>query len=239
MSLSHRANPQLQGGLPICADMITVTHAVVGNRPNRSWVWDFKGVKSWVKPASTLFQTPSQTLLHREARAIVKTYLPNNFNHRRDDSFLTNTADFNMPRCLSLYFGWHKEKPLFAATTHNKREAIVFGSRRFFTLQLRHKNALLIFWYELSPLKDSKVWLRRWTRKWTDLCSIKTEAAGTHIMFGHFLKPDEVIFWDITDEHYISLRQELAGRGFMTRVRSVTAMPDDIRQILYSSLFFG
>lgn len=70
-----------------------------------------------------------------------------------------------VPCYLSLYFGSYgscttEKQPLFAATTHNKREVVTFDSRCFFCLSLHHKNALtelLIFWKELALHKDSKV----------------------------------------------------------------------------------
>lgn len=54
-------------GCPICAHMIRVTHTVVGNHPNWSWVWDFKG-ENWVKMFSCYSTLPQSQWLTRATK---------------------------------------------------------------------------------------------------------------------------------------------------------------------------
>lgn len=85
--------------------------------------------------------------------------------HKQNNQSLSYSNDYGVSCYLSLYFGSHtsctaEKQPLFAATTHNKRQVVTSHSRRSFCLSLHHKNALKelsIFWHELAPPKDLKI----------------------------------------------------------------------------------
>lgn len=145
MLISQLPNQQLQGGLShlwrhdnthTCGCGKT-SNSVMGVRLWRvktgwKWLWHY-------------FMFPWSMWLKRFFSQITSSEKIQ--THKQHNQSLSYSNDYSVSCCLSLYFGSHtsctaEKQPLFAATTHNKRQAVMSHSRRSFCLSLHHKNAL-------------------------------------------------------------------------------------------------
>lgn len=177
----------------------------------------------------------SQWLMCQDVKAMAKTFLPNNFIYRKDSRTNQNATDYCASCCLSLYFGLHgsytaEKQPLFASHyTQQKSRGCV---------PLR---TLLLFCLSTTRTRSQSSWIwSSWksrlcvrTQKSTQpqevdvKCPLSRNERGHRL---HFEKSSE------TGRVYESQIQwcywwtiAVHNRGFMTVLRSVTAMPDDIR----------